>query len=273
MEKKKRLFSFQRIIRLLLFFFFLSTFLISAFHIASYCFEGFKATSLNEDIILQSVVPFVLSPEDQPSYDLSDDELQSPSVSTDEQYPDIAIDFSELAEYSDIVGWIYGKEMKIHYPVVHSEDNERYLYRLVDGSENDAGSIFLDTIDSPDLSGRVNILYGHNMKNGTMFGTILDYRNSDYFNEHPYLFYFTPSATYRLEIFAGVHTTSDSSFYRRPQNETEMNQYLSDAYRKSVFVSDVNVGPTDKIMVLSTCSGQTGDSQRFALMAKLVRIV
>ena len=273
MEKKKCSFSFRRIIRLLFFLFFFSIFLISVYHIASYFFEGSEESKFNEAIIQQSVVPFQLSQNDISSSDHYNDALHSPSEQNDLLYPDIAIDFSELAEYSDIVGWIYGKDMKIHYPVVQSEDNERYLYRLIDGSENDAGSIFLDAIDSPDLSQRVNILYGHNMKNGSMFGTILDYRNSDYFHEHPYLFYFTPSATYRLEIFAGVHTTSDSSFYCRPQNETEMNQYLSDAYRKSVFVSDIKVDPSDKIMLLSTCSGRTGESQRFLVMAKLVRII
>ena len=81
------------------------------------------------------------------------------------------VDFSLLKqENEDIVGWIYCEGTPISYPVVQSGDNQYYLHRLINGEYNIAGSIFMDYRNNAELEDNNTIIYGHNMKNNTMFG-------------------------------------------------------------------------------------------------------
>ena len=80
----------------------------------------------------------------------------------------IGIDFDALlAENKDIVGWIYSENTPINYPVVQGRDNDYYLHRMLDGTNNIAGTIFMDSRNDPNLGDYNTIIYGHNMKNGT----------------------------------------------------------------------------------------------------------
>ncbi len=254
---------------------FLAVFILSGYQIVSYLLEGKEESDLNQEMIREAVV----SVEEKPIY--VEDVFPLEETVTEEikpekkilYYPDISVDLQKLkSEYSGIVGWLYLPETPINYPVMQAEDNDYFVHRLPNGKENSAGSIFMDFRAKSDLTQGNIILYGHNMKNNSMFGTILDYRDPSYFADHPYLFYFTDSGKYRLEIFAGVHTTSDSYIYSFPQTDDEMRHYLSKIRTSSVFKSDVLVSATDRVFVLSTCSGSTTDTHRFVICAKLVPI-
>lgn len=254
---------------------FLAIFLFSGYQIVSYLLEGKEESDLNQEMIREAVV----SVEEKPIY-VEDvfplEETVTEEITPEKKilyYPDISVDIQKLkSEYPGIVGWLYLPETQINYPVMQAEDNDYFLHRLPNGKENSAGSIFMDFRVNADLSHGNFILYGHNMKNNSMFGTVLDYRDSAFYENHPYLFYFTDSGKYRLEIFAGVHTTSDSYIYSFPQTDDEMRNYLSKIRSNSVFKSDVPVSATDRIFVLSTCSGRTTDTHRFVICAKLVPI-
>lgn len=107
---------------------------------------------------------------------------------------------SLLAVNPDIVGWIFAEGVDISYPVLQGSDNEYYLKHTLEGDYNFAGSIFMDYQNEPDLSDCNTIIYGHNMKNGSMFGSLKKYSNEDAYAVDPYFWILTPDANYRYEI-------------------------------------------------------------------------
>lgn len=178
----------------------------------------------------------------------------------------IAIDFEELKNTNkDIIGWIYSENEKINYPVAQSTDNDYYLRRLLNGEYNRAGTIFMDYKNSKDLSDKVTIIFGHNMKNETMFGTLTNYKKQEYYDENKNLYYFTPEKSYKIELFSGFTTDSESNIYK----QTEFtDKDLEEFKERSDFTSNVNITKEDKIMILSTCSYEYENS-RYVLMGKI----
>ena len=86
--------------------------------------------------------------------------------------------------FDNSIGWINVPETKINYPVMYSGDNEFYLHRAVDGSYLRVGSIFLDYRCNADFTEKINVLYGHNMSDGSMFADVMKFIDSDYFDRH-----------------------------------------------------------------------------------------
>lgn len=84
-----------------------------------------------------------------------------------------------------MLAWLYCPDTVINYPVVQSDDNEYYLRRLMDGSSNTAGTLFADYRCSPDFSDPHTVIYGHNMKNDTMFGILPEYGAQEFYEPHP----------------------------------------------------------------------------------------
>ena len=254
--------------------FFLAVFVVSSYKIISYYLEKKEENDLNQSMIQEAVV----SIKSEPIY-REEETVTRPGTSEEEDvrkvllYPDISVDLEKLKkEYPKIVGWLYLPDTVINYPVMQDEDNEYFVSHLPNGVDNPAGSIFMDCRNASNPLQKVSILYGHNMKNNSMFGRILDYRSPSYYEEHPYLFYFTDNKTFRLEVFAGVHTTSASYVYSLPVDDREFEKYLSKLCSSSVFKSEVSVSASDQIFVLSTCSGSRNDENRFVVCAKLVSI-
>ena len=248
----------------------------SLWQIFLYFNEGKKETDFNNALIESAVSE--VSPEDV--YDYSETVLEqiTPFEGYDAEeskvlfYPDIKVDFEKIKkQYPHIVGWIYSPGTPINYPVVQGTDNAYYVERMPNGAVNSAGSIFMDYRDSKELMDFVHVLYGHNMKNNSMFGTVLDYKKDGYFKEHPFMFYFTENGTYRLEIFAGVNTVATSSIYDEPDDD-KREAFIASAISKSTFASTVKVTKDDRIFMISTCSGAVGQQNRYVLFAKLVQI-
>ena len=107
------------------------------------------------------------------------------------------VDFAALESInSDCVAWIRIDGTAIDYPVVQGYDNSFYLKHLFDGEWNGAGCIFLDSRVEPDLSDRHSVLYGHHMKNGTMFSDIAKYKDQTYYENHATGMILTPSKNY-----------------------------------------------------------------------------
>ena len=109
-------------------------------------------------------------------------------------------DFDTLKkENPDTIGWIHIPDTKISYPIVQGTDNDFYLKHDFNGEASVAGSIYLDYESEGDFEGRNNILYGHNMKNGSMFKDIVRYKDPSYFKEHQYFSIYTPEREIRLK--------------------------------------------------------------------------
>lgn len=183
----------------------------------------------------------------------------------------ISVDFEALLkENSDIIGWLYCENTPINYPVVQAEDNDRYLRRDLHGEYLRTGTLFADYHCSAVGTGQNHIIYGHNMQNASMFGTIVNYKDQKYYEEHPVLYYLTPDNDYKIELFSGFTANSHSNIYRAEIGDTEaFDAFLQEIIAKSTFNSDVSVTGEDHIVMLSTCSYEFNDA-RYVACGKLI---
>lgn len=183
-----------------------------------------------------------------------------------------SIDFDALlAENQDVVGWIYSEATPINYPIVQSSNNDYYLRRLLDGSYNIAGSIFMDYRNSSDFTDLHTIIYGHNLKDGTMFGSLKEYRNQEYYEKHPVINLYTPEADYLIEIMAGYQTDIYSNIYSFPETREELESLYEEITRLSTFKSDLLLEEGDRLITLSTCT-YGADISRYVLIGKIIEI-
>lgn len=181
----------------------------------------------------------------------------------------IEVNFEVLKQKnSDIVGWIYLENSPINFPVVQGKDNDYYLRRLIDGTYNSAGTIFMDYRNDKNMNDWNTIIYGHNMKNSTMFGTLLNYKEQSYYDEHKIMYYITENKKYEVELIAGYTESSDNIIYNISNNEYMKDKILEFAKNKSTFKSNVEINAEDKILTLSTCSYDF-DEARYILMGIL----
>ncbi len=190
-----------------------------------------------------------------------------------ESAPTISVDFDKLGQQnSDVVGWIYCKDTPISYPVLQAEDNDYYLQRMINGKYNAGGSIFMDYRSDSKFASLNTIIYGHNMKNGSMFGMLERYKNQTYYEEHPVLWYLTPEGNYKIEPILGYVTGAVSEAYTDFQTEEELDKYLEEAMSYSTFVSHVALETVEQIVTLSTCSYEYDDA-RYVLVGKIEKIM
>ena len=174
----------------------------------------------------------------------------------------VTVDFEGLLrENADVVGWIYSEGTQINYPVLRGEDNETYLHHMINGQYNSAGSIFMDFRCEPDLSGFNTIIYGHHMKNGSMFASLHQYTKQEFYDEHKYMWYLTPDHVYRLDLVAGYIGDAEAEVYTIFTDRDELRSYLSFATSLSSFVPDHLPADINGVVVLSTCSYEYDDAR------------
>lgn len=181
------------------------------------------------------------------------------------------IDFdSLLAINGDVVGWLEMEALDITYPIMQGEDNDYYLHRTFRDQENFAGSIFLDYVNNPNFYNRNSIVYGHNMKNGSMFGTLKKYGEQETYDKSPYFWIYTPDKIYKYEIFAcGVVGAYSDCYKTTFTGEEDFLNFVNTAKSQSYVETNVEVNYGDTVVTLSTC---TGDSEtRFIVQGKRVR--
>ena len=183
------------------------------------------------------------------------------------------IDFESLYKLNpDTVGWIGSEGLEIDYPIVQTKDNEFYLDHLFSLEKNKLGAIFMDYRNDHKLLDRNTIIYGHNMKNGSMFSSLTNYKKQDYYEMNPNILIVTNEVKYRVEFFAGVIVDGNYESVRLDfSNDDDFIQYIDSLYELSTFKSPVIVGTEDRIISLVTCSYEFNNA-RYALYGKLVEI-
>lgn len=173
------------------------------------------------------------------------------------------IDFDALKKKNkDVRAWLYSAGTPIDYPVVQGPDNQYYLYRMFNGEYNGKGSLFIDYRCENPFSDFNTIIYGHRMKDGSMFHELIEYRDADYYKEHRTMELTTPKQDYQVEIFAVVTIPADSPLYRFSFSGSDDRQaYLDQVFAKSEIDTGVSVSPKDKIVMLSTCTYEYDDAR------------
>lgn len=183
----------------------------------------------------------------------------------------ITVDFEGLQKINeDIVGWIHFENEDISYPVLYSGDNSKYLRTAYDGEELTAGSIFVAGNNQPDFSDPHTIIYGHNMRNLSMFGKLKYYREKkNYYKNHKYFQIITPEAKYRYQIFSYREVKTDSKVYTTDfANSDAFKKFVDDVLiTDESKCSDIHFTGKSKIITLSTCSA---DDKRFVVNAVCV---
>lgn len=181
-----------------------------------------------------------------------------------------SLDFQPLAEVNPhVVAWLESQEIGIDYPVVRSEDNEFYLDHLFTGERNKLGSLFMDYRNRGDFSDPNTVIYGHNMKDGSMFSALTRYQDQDFFDAAPRMVLYTPQGDYTVEWFAGMTIDgSAQSIQMGFENEKDFEAYISSLKDQSTFTSPVRVAAGDRIVTLCTCSYEWRNA-RYALYGKL----
>lgn len=187
------------------------------------------------------------------------------------------VDFEALRETGpDIIGWLTLPDTAINYPVTQTDDNEYYLHHLYDGTYNKVGCLFADYENQADFSDRNIIIYGHNMRDGSMFATLNEYDEQRYYDGHPQMYLVTPDGGYIMEIFTAfaakpAESGSDISPWRLTwKNDGAYTTWLSEMAKRSVVETGVTVTSSDKVLTLSTCT--PGGASRFIVMGKLVEV-
>ena len=189
---------------------------------------------------------------------ISDESTDSGGTDEDEEYfPTVDIDFDKLKEKNDdVIGWLYMPVLDITYPVMQGDDNDKYLHYTYEGTKNSSGSIFMDYQSDKDMTDRNTIIYGHNMKNGSMFGKLKKFNQDETLcDTDPYIYYFTEDASYKYRIFAYYITSVGSSTYTNMVSDHEYDKYIKFVTSLNQYKTKVENKDRANILTLSTCSG------------------
>lgn len=187
------------------------------------------------------------------------------------------INFATLQEETnqDIYAWITIPDTQIDYPVLQSAtDDSYYLNHNLDGSSGYPGCIYTEKANSKEFTDSFTVIYGHNMKDETMFGGLRNYKDSEYFYEHNMITVYTPQAQYTYQVFA-AYTYDDRHLLNSFDftNRDIFQRYLLDLSdirdMSAVMDKDVILDQDSKILTLSTCINDQPTS-RFLLQAVLV---
>lgn len=180
------------------------------------------------------------------------------------------IDFEGLSKINqDVAGWIKIDDTAINYPILQGKDNQYYLNKTMEGIKNGSGSIFMDYRVNKDFSSLNTIIYGHNMKNKSMFATLLNYKDKSYFDTHKYVWIITPKDSYKYEVFSAYKCTVKEGVYQIGFEGEEYSNYLKSSTSRSYYDTGAIASENDKIITLSTCTNNDKD-ERYVIQAKLV---
>lgn len=187
----------------------------------------------------------------------------------------VKIDFEALKKINpETVGWIHIPDTGINYPIVQAKDNKKYLHRTFEGKDSHIGAIFLDVSCKPDFSSFNSIIYGHNLKNGEMFGHLkklydVEYNKKADYKKHPDIWVITPENAREYEIFAfrEIHIKRDSDVYTVEfSNQKEREAFIERQIIKSQKSTGIKRLTNKGIVTLSTCTSRTQDG-RFVVQA------
>ena len=182
------------------------------------------------------------------------------------------IDLTALREQNgDVLGWIYIPNGFVNYPLMDGDDNSYYLTNTWDQIPNSYGSIFLEQGNSSDLTDFNTILYGHNMGDEHMFGSLKHYSKASYWQEYPYVYLVDDAGVHRYEIFAAYETPVRSVTYALGFDNALRQSFIDSALERSVIDTGITPVITNRILTLSTCTGYTKNT-RWVVQARLVSV-
>lgn len=170
--------------------------------------------------------------------------------------------------YPDAIGWLYIPGTNINYPIMQSADNDFYLHHAPDGRSLKAGSVFLDFRCENRFMNGVNIVYAHNMNNGSMFAGVTKFKDAGYFDSHRYGWLATSETVYRIDFFSAAVVDRYDSLYDGSVLSADWFPHLAEV---STIYEASEFSDTDRFISLSTCSYEF-ENARTVLTGKLTEM-
>ena len=168
--------------------------------------------------------------------------------------------------------WIEVPNTNIDYPVVQGKDNDFYLNHDFNKKESSSGAIFVDYKNNIDKDKNI-IIYGHNMRNKSMFQNIMKFKDEAFWKENKKIIVTIDGKRYEYEIFSSyISNAKDVDLKINFENDDEYLKYIDDIKKKSIFHRDVDIKSDDRIITLSTCSYEEDDN-RMIIHGRLERVI
>ena len=232
-------------IKILLIIMLSAIFLYSSINIGRYLYDGYVNKKLNENL--------------SEAYH-SDGNMADGT----DRYKDL------LLINEDVVGWIEIPDTQIDYPVVQTDNNQFYLTHNIKNERSSHGSIFMDYRNYNDDRDYNTVLYGHNMKDDSMFGDLSAYKDRAFYDGHAYIEYGSLAGTSKWEIFSVyICGLGDSDIRITFHDGDEYVVYLDAIIDRSIYETNIEVTKDDRILTLVTCSYEYDDA-RLVIHAKKV---
>lgn len=266
-------------LRIVLIVLFSVLFLVSGFMVVRYYLNSQKQNSQFDalsDMVMQArptrpAIPEVMEP--SPSEPVSGEATEPAETEPPQPLPEY-IEVSALNP--DMVGWIQIEGTKIDYPVMQTPDSpEYYLHKDFYGNYSSHGCIFArEQCDITTPSDNITI-YGHNMKDGSMFGSLKNYQSQSYWQEHRYIYFDTLTERHTYEIFAVFTTTATKGkgfAYHQfvdADDQAEFDGYISDCQAAALYDTGITPQYGDKLITLSTCE-YSQKNGRLVVVAKRI---
>lgn len=186
----------------------------------------------------------------------------------------IPIDFATLqAQNPHVYAWIQIPDTNINYPILqHPEDNSYYLEHNMDGSEGYPGCIYTELYNTKDFTDPNTVIYGHNMKNGTMFKHLHKFKDLSFFNSHRTMYIYTPTQILEYRIFAAyINDNSHLLYNNNFSDPLVFTEYLRSIMMKSGIIDqNINLNSANRIITMQTCTGNS--ETRLLVQAVLVDV-
>ena len=237
-KKKKKLYNFLVII-------FLIGIIYSGYKIFIWHFENVNTSQVLEDI--------------------------SKNVTVDEN-KETKIDFASIKEkYENVIGWIKVEGTAINQPVVQTSDNDYYLHHSINKTDSSAGWIYADCENKLDGTDKNMIIYGHNRRDGSMFSTLKDVLNSNWYNDenNRYVTFITEQGYTKYEVFSVYQIKNEEYYLKKSFTEKTFSDFIKKLKERSVKDFGTEVTGNDSILTLSTCADNK--KYRVVLHAKKIQ--
>lgn len=242
-------------------------------------YEGLQQYAVEETVEIAAETGPVLeevAEEDVDLYALPTETVPKPTPPPVEQ-PErfLHVDYTGLrAANPDFCGFLYVPGAGISYPVVQGADNNAYLHTTFEGRSNFAGAIFLDAGASRTFEDANTFIFGHNMKNGSMFGRLRNMSSRYNVICYPFVYLYTEEGIRKYRVFSAYSTTANSTMYQTFSGSANYDNYVAQAKANSRLslpkMPDLSSRPP--ILTLSTCQGRGGNN-RFLVHAALVEVL
>ena len=181
------------------------------------------------------------------------------------------INWEELYKINpDIVAWVVIEGSDVNYPVVQTDNNEKYLKTTFEGSNNPSGCIFIDADNRADLSDYNTVIYGHNMRDGSMFKSINYYKDEEYYKDHPYVWILTPKSQVKYAVISAHVTDDGSETYDEVFADGDYKSHLLREISKSLYETNEEVDFDRGIITLSTCT-KRNSNKRMVLICQGIK--